>query len=68
MRFSLEFVPTYDWFYSLNVGSITCFNDIEDVFFNIYTNMISYHTLFKQFTQIQMEKNEKIKDFNLNFS
>jgi hypothetical protein len=48
--------------------SITWFNGIEDVFLSQYTQPIAYHTLLTQFTQIHLEKNEKIREFNLNLN
>jgi hypothetical protein len=47
--------------------SITCFDDIEYAFINIYAQPMEYHALLTQFTQIHLEKNEKIRDFNILF-
>jgi hypothetical protein len=43
------------------------FDDIEDMFMTIYAQPIAYHTLLTQFTQIHLQKGERIKDFNLRF-
>jgi hypothetical protein len=32
-----------------------------------YAQPIAYHTLLTQFTQIHLQKGERIKDFNLQF-
>jgi hypothetical protein len=40
---------------------------MEDVFMARYAQLVAYHTLLTQFTQIHLEKNERIKDFNLCF-
>jgi hypothetical protein len=59
--------PAYDWYLSLPENLITCFDDIEYAFMGRYAHHVAYHTLLTQFTQIHLEKNEKIRDFNLQF-
>lgn len=57
----------YDWYLSLPENSITYFNDIEDTFFNQYSQSVAYHTFLTEFTQINLQKNEKICDFIIKF-
>ena len=56
-----------NWFRSLLTGSITCFDDLKDMFLTQYTHPIVYHTLLTQFTRIHLEKGERIRDFNLSY-
>jgi hypothetical protein len=44
------------WFWSLLASSITCFKDLEDVFFTRYTKKIDYHNL-TQLAKPQMQRN-----------
>jgi hypothetical protein len=60
--------PTYDWYLSLPENTISSFDDMEDVFMYKFVPPIAYHTLLTQFTQIHLQKNERIKDFNVDFS
>jgi hypothetical protein len=55
------------WFRSLPTGSITCFDDLKDMFLTQYTHPIIYHTLLTKFTRIHLEKGERIRDFNLSY-
>ena len=59
--------PAYDWYLYFPIGSITCFNDIEDAFLLRYSQLMAYHTLLTEFTKIHLEKNKEIRDFNLRF-
>jgi hypothetical protein len=59
--------PTYEWYLSLPTQSIGSFDDIEDMFMTRYAQPIAYHTFLTQFTQIHLQKGERIKDFNLQF-
>lgn len=59
--------PTYNWYLSLPDHSISSFDDMEDAFLFRYSQPIPYYTLLTDFTQIHLEKNEKLRDFNLRF-
>lgn len=57
----------YDCYLYLPIGLITCFNNIKDSLLLSYSQLIAYHTLLTNFTQIQLKKNEKIQDFHCRF-
>lgn len=57
----------YDCYLSLPDHSISSFDDMEDAFLFLYFEHVPYYTLFTYFTQIHLEKNEKLQDFNLRF-
>jgi hypothetical protein len=59
--------PTHEWYMSLPCHSIASFDDIETMFMTMYTPPVAYHTLLTQFTQIHLNKGERIRDFNLRF-
>jgi len=59
--------PAYDWYLSLPTKSIVSFDHMEDMFVTIYAHPITYHTLLTQFTQIHLQRDERIRDFNLLF-
>ena len=44
----------YDWYLSLSKNSIKCFNDIKDSFLMRYSQLVAYHTLLIDFTQIHL--------------
>jgi hypothetical protein len=59
--------PTHEWYPSLPTNSICSFDDVKVVFLNRYSQPITYHTILADFTRIHLEKNERIKYFNMHF-
>ena len=59
--------PTYDWYFFLSSNSITCFNDVKYDFLMRYSQPVSYYTLLSEFTQVHLQKNEKVQDFDFRF-
>jgi hypothetical protein len=57
----------YEWYKSLPTRSIEAFDDIETIFFTMYSHLIAYHTLLTKFTQIHLKKGERIRYFNTIF-
>jgi hypothetical protein len=57
----------YEWYTSLLGRSIASFDDLETMFLTMYAHHVAYHTLLTQFTQIRLNKVERIKYFNLIF-
>jgi hypothetical protein len=57
--------PAYEWYLYLLARSIGSFDDLENMFMTMYALHVAYHTLLTQFTQIHLNKEERIRDFNL---
>jgi len=62
VRFFLQTLkdPAHEWYMSLPVNSISTFEDLEGIFLTMYSPPKSYHTLLPKFTQIHLQKGERI--------
>jgi hypothetical protein len=58
----------YEWYTSIPTRSINSFDDLETMLFNMFAPPIVYNTLLTNFTEIRLNKNERIRVFNFRFN
>jgi hypothetical protein len=50
----------YQWYKTFPTRSIGSFNDLESIFLTMFAPPVTYHTPLTNFTQICLNKNERI--------